>query len=319
MSRVLVTGATGFIGRAVTERLLSSGHSVVAAVRQSSGILGLGVKVVEVGNTSAQTDWRQELNKVDVLIHCAGRAHIINEMVTDPLAEFRQINTASTLNLAKQAAEVGVRRFVFISSIKVNGELTVKEAFCPDDIFVPTDPYGLSKYEAEQGLLALVKSTDMEVVIIRPTLVYGSGVKGNFASLLKWIESTVPLPFGAIDNKRSLVALENLVDFIIHCIDHPRAANEIFLISDGEDVSTTELIQKVSNAFGKKAFLLPIPVTWMRFVARVMGKTDVVNRLFGSLQVNSSKSRELLGWEPVITMDEQLKKTVKAYLNEKAR
>ena len=314
---VLITGATGFVGMALANKLSSGGYPVVAAVRRESAILVGDVESVKIGNISAQTDWQRELNKIDVVIHCAARAHIMNDRVADPLAEFRKVNTAGTLNLAKQAAEAGVRRFVFISSIKVNGELTESIPFSSEDVFVPTDPYGLSKYEAEQGLLALAKETGMEVVIIRPTLVYGSGVKGNFASLLKWMKRGVPLPFGAIHNQRSLVALDNLVDFIIHCIDHPKAANEIFLISDGEDVSTTELLQKVAKAFDKRALLLPIPVSWMTLAAKLLGKTDVANRLFGSLQVDSSKARALLGWEPVITIDEQLKKIADAYLNEK--
>lgn len=315
--RVLVTGATGFVGQALAAKLQLDGYSVIAAVRRESAILGVGIDSVKVGNISAQTDWQQALNKIDVLVHCAARAHIMNDSVADPLAEFRQVNTAATLSLARQAAAKGVRRFVFISSIKVNGELTEGVPFSPEDRFIPTDPYGLSKYEAEQGLLALAEETGMEVVIIRPTLVYGLGVKGNFASLLKWMKRGAPLPFGAVHNQRSLVALDNLVGFITHCIDHPKARNEVFLISDGEDVSTTELLQKVSHAFGKRALLLPIPVSLMTFAAKLLGKADVANRLFGSLQVDSSKAHELLGWEPVITMDEQLKKIADAYLNEK--
>ena len=316
-SRVLITGATGFVGKALANKLCLDGCLVVAAVRRESAIPGLDVDSVKVGDISAQTDWQQALNKIDVVIHCAARAHIMNDTAADPLAEFRQVNTAATLNLARQAAVVGVRRFVFISSIKVNGEWTEGIPFSPEDAFVPTDPYGLSKYEAEQGLLDLAKETDLEVVIIRPTLVYGLGVKGNFSSLLKWMKKGVPLPFGAIHNQRSLVALDNLVSFITHCIDHPKAANEVFLISDGEDVSTTELLRKVSHAFGRRALLLPIPVGLMTFPAKLLSKDDVANRLFGSLQVDSSKAHELLGWEPIITMDEQLKKTVDAYLNEK--
>jgi len=308
----LVTGATGFVGHALIKKSLSSSYHVVAAIRSEQPILGLDVEVINVGDILAKTDWSKALNGVDVLIHCAARAHIMNDSVADPLAEFRQVNTAGTLNLARQAAEAGVRRFVFISSIKVNGELTEGTPFSPEDSFIPTDPYGLSKYEAEQSLLALTKETGMEVVIIRPTLVYGLGVKGNFASLLKWMKKGIPLPFGAINNQRSLVALDNLVSFIIHCIDHPKAANEVFLISDGKDVSTTELLRKVALAFGKKALLLPIPISIMTLAAKLLGKGDMANRLFGSLQVDSSKARDLLGWKPVITMDEQLKKMAEA-------
>jgi nucleoside-diphosphate-sugar epimerase len=315
--KTIITGATGFVGNALVKQLLVGNYEVVGTVRTSNSMLPDGVNRLLIPDILDEIQWNYVLEGVDVVIHCAARAHIMNDRVADPLAEFRQVNTAGTLNLARQAAEAGVRRFVFISSIKVNGELTEGMRFSSEDAFVPTDPYGLSKYEAEQGLLALAKETGMEVVIIRPTLVYGSGVKGNFASLLKWMKRGVPLPFGAINNQRSFIALDNLVDFIIHCINHPKAANEIFLISDGEDVSTTELLQKVAHAFGKRALLLPIPVSWMKLAAKLLDKADVANRLFGSLQVDSSKAYELLGWEPIITMDEQLKKIADAYLNEK--
>ncbi len=223
--------------------------------------------------------------------------------------EFRIVNVEGTLNLARQASNTGVKRFVFISSLKVNGENTqLGHAFSPNDNFVPKDPYALSKYEAEHGLLALAEETGMEVVIIRPPLVYGPHVKANFASMIKWVNRGVPFPFGMINNKRSLIALDNLVSFIIYCIDHPKASNEVFLVSDGEDVSTTELLQKIAKAFGKRSLLIPVPVWLMSFVAKLVGKADMANRLFGSLQVDSSKARELLGWVPEITMDKQLKK-----------
>lgn len=290
--RILVTGATGFVGQALVTKLLAAKFSVSALVRSDAAFLPNGISRVIVPDLVAQTDFQSVLNDIEVIIHAAGRAHIMDDDVPDPLGEFRKVNTNATLQLAKQAAKSGVKRFIFISSIKVNGEMTsLGKPFKPSDRFVPDDPYGLSKYEAEQGLLTLAKETDMEVVIIRP-----------------------PLPFGAVHNKRSLVALGNLVSFIVHCIDHPKAANEIFLISDNADVSTTQLLSKVANAYGKKAFLLPIPVSWMTFSARLMGKADVANRLFSSLQVDSSKARDLLGWTPVVTMDEQLKKIAEAYL-----
>ena len=220
------------------------------------------------------------------------------------------------LKLAIQTVEAGVKRFIFISSIKVNGEMTLQgHPFNSDDVFIPRDPYGLSKYEAEQGLLALARETNMEVVIIRPPLVYGPNVKANFSSMMKWVYKGIPLPLGAINNRRSFVALDNLVSFIIHCINHPEAASEIFLISDNEDVSTSELLRKVAKAFGQKSRLVPVPVWLMTISAQLIGKGDVANRLFGSLQVDSSKARDLLGWEPVITMDEQLKKTADAFLD----
>jgi nucleoside-diphosphate-sugar epimerase len=221
-----------------------------------------------------------------------------------------------TLALAELAADEGVKRFVFLSSIGVNGNNSVMP-FSEKDTPNPQEPYAISKYEAEQGLLVLAKKTGMQVVIIRPPLVYGPNAPGNFGTLVNWLRRAVPLPLGAINNKRSFVALDNLVSFIALCADRtrsPKAANQVFLISDGEDVSTTQLLSKVADALGKKRWLLPVPVGLMSFVARLIGKGDVANRLFGSLQVDSSKARDLLGWQPVITMDEQLHQTVAADL-----
>ena len=326
---ILVTGATGFVGQAVITELLRQEHNVVASVRKHSADLPLKIKQVNTGELSSAINWHDVVSNMAVVIHLAARVHVMNDDSSDPLTEFRRVNTEATLNLAKQAVMAGVKRFIFISSIKVNGEMTgaaspypeeegIKERFTENDSFVPIDPYGLSKYEAEQGLLALAKDTGMEVVIIRPPLVYGPGVRANFASMVRWVNKGVPLPLGAVHNQRSLIALDNLVSFISHCIDHPKAANEVFLISDGEDVSTTELLQKVAKALGKKSRLIPVPVGLMTFAAKLIGKSDVANRLFGSLQVDSSKARNLLGWKPVITMDAQLKKTAEAYLNRKA-
>ena len=330
---ILVTGAAGFVGSSLISNLLVNNYQVSAFVREVSPLFPDAVKQISGLLQDLVIDFpiykgpaiekRKQLvavlENIDVLVHSAARVHIMGDSSADPLAEFRKVNTAGTLNLARQAADAGVKRFIFISSVKVNGEMTEQgRSFRPNDEYIPDDPYGLSKYEAEQGLLAIARETGMEVVIIRPPLVYGPNVKANFASMMKWINKGIPLPFGAIHNQRSLVALDNLVNFIIHCIDHPRAANEIFLISDGEDVSTTTLLRKVADAFGKKPRLIPIPVYLMTFAAKLIGKGDVANRLFGSLQVDSSKARDLLGWKPVTTMDEQLKKTAEAYLkNEK--
>ena len=289
-----------------------------ASIREYSAKLSTEIKQVDVGDLLPSTDWTDALRSVDVVIHLAARVHVMDDDALESLTEFRKVNAIATLNLAQQAVDAGVKRFVFISSIKVNGEETKNGSkFSPDDNYISTDPYGLSKYEAEQGLLDLVKKTDMEVVIIRPPLVYGPSVRANFLSMMKWINKGIPLPLGAVDNQRSLVALDNLVSFIILCIDHPKAVNEVFLISDGEDVSTTELLKKVATAFDKKYCLLPVPVGLMKFVAKLLGKSDVADRLFGSLQVDSSKARNLLDWQPVITMDEQLKKTADWYLHEK--
>ncbi len=330
--KLLLTGSTGFLGSALSNYLVNnSKYQLILAMRDELSKPPVDCESIVVGELAATTHWKHAVSSVNVVIHTAARVHIMNDSVADPLAEFRKVNTAGTLALARQAAEEGVQRFIFISSIKVNGEETCSvslpgtlpegahvSCFTEADGFIATDPYSLSKQEAEQGLLKLAEETGMEVVIIRPALVYGPGVKANFASMMKWINKGVPLPLGAVNNQRSFVALDNLVSFIIHCIEHPKAANEIFLISDGEDVSTTELLQKVAAAFAKKALLLPVPVSCMRFVATLTGRNDVANRLFGSLQVDSSKARDLLGWKPVITMQEQLKKTADGYLNEKA-
>ena len=314
--RVMVTGGTGLVGQSLIGELVALSYNVTALVRNPTATLDENVKRVIVSDYMNNNQALSDLGifqNIDVIVHLAARVHIMNDSNSDPLIEFRKINTQATLNLAKQAAEAGVKRFVFISSVKVNGELTLEQPFSSEDKYIPTDPYGRSKYEAEQGLLALAKETGMEMVIIRPPLVYGPGVKANFLSMMKWVDKGIPLPLGAIDNKRSFIALDNLVHFIIHCIDHPKAANEIFLISDGEDVSTTELLQKVANAFGKKSALIPISVGLMTLTAKLLGKGDIASRLFSSLQLDSSKARELLQWQPVITMDEQLKKTAEHY------
>ena len=238
----------------------------------------------------------------------------MHDTSSEPLAEFRKVNTAGTLNLAIQAAEAGVKRFIFISTIKVNGELTARDsAFQVELTAPPVDPYALSKYEAEHGLMSLTQSTGMQVVIIRPPLVYGPGVKANFATIINWLARGVPLPLGAIHNERSLIALDNLLSFIMLCITHPKAGNEIFLISDREDVSTTQLLQKIARALHKKILLVPVSVSGMRFIAKLLGKQDMANRLFTSLQIDSSKATDLLGWQPVISMEEQLRKIAATY------
>jgi len=280
--KILVIGATGFVGSEVTKQLLVRDLDVIATVRSDNSVLPAGVQQFVAGDFSEPINWLLALQDVEVIIHTAARVHVMDDSSADPLTEFRKVNTEGTLNLARQAADAGVKRFIFISSIKVNGEMTqVEQPFKANDKHIPTDYYGLSKYEAEQGLLMIAKETGMEVVIIRPPLVYGPSVKANFSSMMKWINRGVPLPFGQVNNQRSLVALDNLVSFIIHCIEHPKAANEIFLISDNEDVSTTELLTKVARSFGKKARLIPIPVSLMTFGAKLLGKGDVANRLFG--------------------------------------
>lgn len=218
------------------------------------------------------------------------------------------------MNLARQAVDAGVKRFVFISSIKVNGEETLPgQPFCVDDDPRPADPYGISKMEAEQELRTLAQETGLEVVIVRPPLVYGPGVKANFLSMIRWVARGVPLPLGAIHNQRSFVALGNLVDFLVTCVEHPHAANQTFLVSDGEDFSTTELLKRIAAAMGRPAHLIPVPVRLLKVGLGLLGKGAIASRLCGSLQVDMSRTRELLGWTPPLTVDEGLRSAVAAY------
>lgn len=308
--KILVTGANGFVGSAVVNSLVNNADITLrAAVRQEDHSLFAAVDIIQVADLAADTDWGAALENIDVVIHTAARVHVMKDGATDPLAEYRQINVEGTLNLARQAVTAGVKRFIFISSIKVNGEETaLNSPFSGDDLPAPVDPYGLSKLEAEQGLQKIAAETGMEVVIIRPPLVYGSNVKGNFQTMMRWLDKGVPLPLGAIHNKRSLVALDNLVDLIVTCIDHPAAANQTFLAGDGEDLSTTELLQRMAKAMGKPARLVPVPVSILKLAATLLGKRAVAQRLCGSLQVDISKARDLLGWESPISVDEGLKR-----------
>jgi len=318
VGQVLVTGATGFVGGALVKRLAGEclAGGVVASLRRQGVALPEGVRPVQVGDLLPSTDWSTALQDVEVVVHSAARVHVMQDDVGNPLEVYRQVNVQGTLNLARQAAQAGVRRFVFVSSIKVNGEATLLgRPFKADDPPAPEDAYGVSKAEAEAGLLQMANETGMEVVIIRPPLVYGPGAKGNFSSLLRWITCGLPLPLGgSIANRRSLVALDNLVDLILTCVQHPKAANQTFLVSDGEDLSTTELLQKMGNAMNRPARLLPVPLGLLTFAARLLGKTAVAERLVGSLQVDISKTCELLDWKPPVSVDEELRRVVQKRL-----
>jgi nucleoside-diphosphate-sugar epimerase len=307
--KVLVTGANGFVGRAVLSEINGmNGINPVGSIRRAAIASAADSPLVTVGNLSGQTNWSRVLADVQAVIHLAGRVHVKVDTAADPLEEFRRVNVQGTLNLARQAAAAGVRRFVFISSIGVNGAETFQMPFTDKDRAAPHSPYALSKYEAELGLQALAAETGIEVVIIRPPLVYGPGAPGNFGSLIRWLKLGVPLPLGAIHNQRSLVALGNLVDLIVMCITHPMAANQTFLVSDDEDVSTTELLGRMGQALGLSARLMPVPVSWLKLAAAMLGKKDVAQRLCGSLQLDITKTRRLLGWSPPISLDEGLKR-----------
>lgn len=314
--RITLTGATGFVGQSLARRLAAdSRYSLRIAVRGLNTQQIRSAEVVQFDELSGITTWASAVAGADVIIHAAARVHVMNDNAADPLAEFRSVNVDGTLNLARQAAAAGVKRFIFISSIKVNGEGTMPgKPYTSDDVPAPADPYGISKMEAEQGLRVLASETGMEVVIIRPVLVYGPGVKANFRSMMSWLHKGIPLPLGAISNKRSLVALDNLVDLIVTCIDHPGAANQTFLASDGEDLSTTELLRRMSAALGRPARLLPIPAGLLEFSACILGRRDVAQRLCSSLQVDIRKTCALLEWTPPLTVNAALRKTAAHFL-----
>lgn len=310
---VLVTGANGFVGKQICIRLEQPKWRVRQALRQiqTNSRLVSFQEQVDIGEIGPNTNWQQALSGMDCLVHLAARVHVMNDSSVDPLADFRLTNVDAALNIARQAAAAGIKRFVFISSVKVNGESTPSEhAFTESDTSNPQDPYGRSKHEAEMGLRDVGAQTGMEIVIIRPPLVYGPGVKANFASLMRAVQRGLPLPLGAIHNQRSLVALDNLVDFIITCISHPLAANQTFLVSDGHDLSTTELVRGLARAAGVPARLLPVPVWALKVGASFLGKGDAAQRLCGNLQVDISKARSLLGWVPPVSVEEGLRRAV---------
>ncbi|WDU60672.1 NAD-dependent epimerase/dehydratase family protein [Pseudomonas poae] len=314
LSNVLLTGATGFVGSALLAQLLTrADHSVTIASRAENPALEHQCRVHNLGKFGAETLWHDALADIDCVVHVAGRAHVF-EQEHDALELFRQANTHATLNLARQSAASGVKRFIFISSIGVNGAFTTGAPFSEDSVPSPSTDYALSKYEAETGLMQIADATEMEVVIIRPPLVYAAHAPGNFWRLLKLVGTGVPLPFGRVRNSRSMIALENLVDLIIVCISHPAAANQIFLASDGEDLSTGQLVTCLAQGMGRGARLLPVSVGLLRILATLAGKQGIFTQLCGSLQIDSSKAVRVLGWTPPLSAGTALKSAGKKFI-----
>lgn len=314
---ILLTGSTGFVGDEVLKAL--SGHNIAVLGRtKPSSVADKSFYTLSLGS---KTDFSTAIKSVDCIIHCAARVHIMDDDSLNPLEAYREVNTAGTINFATQAAKSGVSRFIFVSSIKVNGEGTsLGQPFTFADAHCPESDYGLSKAEAEQQLIKIGKETGMEVVIIRPTLVYGPGVKANFASLMSLVSKGIPLPFGCVtNNKRSLVSVDNLVDLIVTCIEHPKAANQVFLVSDDHDVSTSEMLRQMSIALGKSTFQLPVPLWCYKLVGKLFRKEDVIDRLIGSLQVDITHTKKTLGWNPPQSLEDGFKKTAQAFLQSKKK
>lgn len=316
--RILVTGASGFVGsRLITScNQRSDGVQFRAVARKP--LLGLcsNTEEILISNIDHNTDWSIALKDIDVVVHLAARVHMMQDDVDDPLREYRHANVASTLNLADQAAKAGVKRFIFVSSIKVNGEKTESgRPFSEESQSHPEDPYGISKLEAEEGIRAICKETGMEFVFIRPPLIYGPGVKANYLKLMQLVQKRLPLPLGSISNKRSMLALDNLVDFILLAVKHSLAANELFLLSDKKSLSTTQLIKQMELLMGfTSSRLIPMPASFLRTIGKCFGQTAAVERLTDSLEINSQKAQSLLGWEPPLNVESGIQMTVNDFI-----
>lgn len=309
----LITGANGFVGRTLCAELLQQGQSVRTAVRSANTLIE-NVEAAAVGTIDGGTNWAVALRGIDVVIHLAARVHVMKDASTDPLAEFLKVNLHGTVNLARQAARAGVKRFVYASSIKVNGERTSETApFTESGQPNPQDPYAVSKWQAEQALQRIAQETGLEIVVVRPPLVYGPGVKGNFISLLTAIDKGVPLPLASANNARSLVYVGNLVDALIACATHPAAAGQTYLVSDGEDVSTAALVEKIARALGRNNRSFHFPPALLRAVATLAGRSEQVDRLFGSLRVSNEKICGELSWSPPYTLNQGLRATADWY------
>lgn len=306
---VVVTGANGFVGTALCAALRARGVPVRGVVRSNAG-----AGQVAVGNLDGATDWRAALAGCSAVVHLAARVHVMSDTDTDPLRAYREVNVDATLHLAHQAHAAGVRRFVFVSSVKVNGEGTTAQPYRASDVPAPADPYGVSKMEAEAALQAYGRESGLEIAIVRPPLVYGPGVKANFLNLVKLVERGFPLPFGRAAGLRSMVAVDNLVDLLILCTTHAQAPGGIFMVSDGRDLTVRQLVESIAAAMGKTIWMLPVPTSLMRAGARLLGKPGVAERLLGSLQVDIDATRTRLGWEPPVSGQAGIARTVDHFL-----
>ncbi|MFZ6689697.1 UDP-glucose 4-epimerase family protein [Undibacterium sp. SXout11W] len=311
--KILLTGASGFVGQAMYQALVNHSERLICPTRRPISKLNVAVVNPQISDLSAQTDWSGFLTDVGIVIHCAARVHVMQEAVADPLPLFRQVNVDATMRLAEQAAKAGATQFIFISSVKVNGEGTKPgHAYNETTPSEAQDPYGISKREAENALLALGERSGMHVTIIRPPLIYGPGVKANFASMLEWVKKGIPLPFASIKNKRSFVYLENLVSLVLCCLRNQNAAQQVFLVSDDHDLSTAELLQLSAKALRVPSRLLPFPPTLLILLAKLAGRPAISDRLCGSLQVDISKAKQVLNWTPPYSVEQGLAATILA-------
>ena len=306
VSHTLITGSNGFIGQYLSQFLAEKDYSVLAHTRKAQTFDHPNIHNINF-DLNDNLD-NIDLNQVEVIIHCAGRAHVMNETAASPLEAYRQTNVQGTLNLAHKAVKSGVKRFIYLSSIKVNGEQTTTQAFCPNDDVHTNDPYGLSKYEAEQALLALSQRTGLEVVIIRPVLIYGPNVKANFKSMVNLASKKFPLPIACLNNKRSMVSVYNLADLIHTCMTHPNANREVFLASDQDDISVKQLFEKLAKYQNNQLLMLPVPKSLISFMASLVGKKAVASRLCSELVVDTTKNTQLLGWTAPYNVDTSLEK-----------
>ncbi len=321
MKRVLITGANGFIGNALCEKLILSGYDVLGLVRSSDKMKSLpkGVPTVNVGSIGQYTDWSRALTGVNVVIHLAARTHILKENTPNPINEYREVNLYGTGQLARMAVNEGVKRLIFMSSVGVNGEQNEGTPFSESDQPNPSRPYSVSKWEAEKVLKRIAYETGLEIVIIRPPLVHGPGVKGNMLQLLNLVKWSVPLPLAKVNNKRSFIGVTNLVDVLIKCIDNTNVSGETMLVSDGEDISTPDLIRRLANMMNKPNALIPFPESLLRIIYSNIGKNNPLKQICSSLTIDTSKMCSLLKWKPPLTLNQGLEAMVSWYLGHRCQ